>query len=229
MDPSKMCKACSGKKIKKESKTLTVEVDKGAPNGEKIVKHGEGDEVPDVEAGDVVVIVKEKKHKIFTRKGADLFMEKEISLYEALTGVDFILVHLDDRKVRIKNTPGNVIHPDSLFTVENLGMPFHKKTYQHGNLIIQFKIKFPTTVDAKTMTLLTSALGSADSKAKGGKGAGKGGKKEESKEDAAEVCELKAFDEGHRNTHHRGGTGGHDSEEEEDDEGHHGQRVGCQA
>lgn len=71
-------------------------------------------------------------------------MEKEITLIEALTGLDFILTHLDGRKIRIKNKAGEVIKPDSLFTVENLGMPFHKRTYQHGNLIIQFKIKFPT-------------------------------------------------------------------------------------
>lgn len=119
MDPTKICKTCNGKKLKKESKTLTVEVDKGAPNGEKYVKHGEGDEVPDVEPGDVIVVIKEKKHKTFLRKGADLFMEKEISLYESLTGLDFVLVHLDGRKVRITNTPGKVIHPDQLFTVEN--------------------------------------------------------------------------------------------------------------
>jgi DnaJ homolog subfamily A member 2 len=46
---------------------------------------------------------------LFHRKGADLFMEKEITLYEALTGLDFILVHLDGRKVRIRNSPGKVI------------------------------------------------------------------------------------------------------------------------
>jgi DnaJ family protein A protein 2 len=80
---------------------MKVEIDKGAPNGEKYTIHGEGDEVPEAEAGDVIVVIKEKKHKTFLRKGADLFMEKEISLYEALTGLDFVLVHLDDRKVRI--------------------------------------------------------------------------------------------------------------------------------
>ena len=147
IDPSKMCKTCNGKKIKKENKKLNVEVDKGAPSGERIVKHGEGDEVPEAEAGDVVVILKEKKHKIFKRKGADLFMDKEISLIEALTGLDFVLTHLDGRKVRITNKPGEVIKPDSLFTVEKLGMPFHKRTYENGNLVIQFKIKFPNTID----------------------------------------------------------------------------------
>jgi DnaJ family protein A protein 2 len=34
VDPSKRCKTCIGKKIKAENKTLKVEIDKGAPNGE---------------------------------------------------------------------------------------------------------------------------------------------------------------------------------------------------
>jgi len=55
MDPSKICKTCNGKKIKKEDKVLKVEVDKGAPNGERYTIHGEGDEVPDIEPGDVIV------------------------------------------------------------------------------------------------------------------------------------------------------------------------------
>lgn len=85
---------------------MQVEIDKGAPNGEKYVKHGEGDEVPEAEAGDVIIVIKEKKHSVFSRKGADLYMEKEISLCESLTGVDFVLTHLDGRKIRIKNTSG---------------------------------------------------------------------------------------------------------------------------
>ena len=57
-------------------------------------------------------------------------------MIEALTGLDFVLVHLDGRKIRIHNKPGEVIKPDSLFTVEHGGMPFHKQPYKFGNLII---------------------------------------------------------------------------------------------
>ena len=45
-------------------------------------------------------------------------MEKEITLMEALTGVDFIITSLDGRKIRIKNKPGEVIKPDEIKTVE---------------------------------------------------------------------------------------------------------------
>lgn len=71
-------------------------------------------------------------------------MEKKITLLEALTGVDFSITHLDGRKIKIANKPGEIIKPEALKTLENLGMPFHKKVYMFGNLIIQFKIEFPT-------------------------------------------------------------------------------------
>ena len=119
--------------------------------------------MPDAEPGDVVVQIKLKPHKTFHRKGADLVIEKEITLIEALTGVDFVIKHLDDRKVRIKNTPGEIIKPDDVKIVENLGMPFHKKVYNYGNLFIHFKIKFPSTIDAGSMALISEALGGSSS------------------------------------------------------------------
>ena len=48
-------------------------------------------------------------------------------------------------------------------------MPFHKRTYELGNLIIQFKIKFPNEINAKTADLLSQALGDGKTGAKGGK------------------------------------------------------------
>jgi DnaJ family protein A protein 2 len=73
-------------------------------------------------------------------------MEKEISLLEALTGVDFVLTHLDGRKIRIKNKAGEVIKPDEIKTVENNGMPYHKQPYKFGNLFVVFKIVFPDSL-----------------------------------------------------------------------------------
>ena len=94
---AKRCKVCKGKKVKRETKTLSVEVDKGSPDSEQFTLHGEGDCVPDVEPGDLIAVIKIKEHKTFKRKGADLMMEKEISLLDALTGLDIVITHLDGR------------------------------------------------------------------------------------------------------------------------------------
>jgi DnaJ-class molecular chaperone len=48
---------CNGKKVVKEKKVLEVEVDKGAPHGEKYLFHGESDEYPDCDPGDVIIVV----------------------------------------------------------------------------------------------------------------------------------------------------------------------------
>lgn len=118
----------------------------GAPDGEKYVFHGEADEHPDKEAGDVVFIVAEQKHALFRRKGADLLMNKDITLLEAITGVDFEVAHLDGTKFRVKSAEGEVIKPGQIMCIEEKGMPFHKKSWNFGNLFIMFKIVFPDKV-----------------------------------------------------------------------------------
>lgn len=65
VDEAKKCKKCKGQKVLKDTKVFDIEVPKGAPHGEKIILFGEGDEMPGVEAGDVVVVVEEQPHKVF--------------------------------------------------------------------------------------------------------------------------------------------------------------------
>ena len=126
---------------------LECVIDKGAPHGEKYVFHGESDEHPDKEPGDVIIVVNEQEHKTFKRKGADLFFEKTISLQDALTGVDFAIDYLDGTKLRVKSPKGLVIKPDQLMTIEDKGLPFHKNPYKFGNLFVLFTVEFPTSLN----------------------------------------------------------------------------------
>jgi DnaJ family protein A protein 2 len=80
---------------------LECKVDKGAPDGEKYIFHGEADEHPNKEAGDIVFIVSEEKHKIFKRRGADLLMTKEISVIEAICGLNFVIDFIDGTKFNV--------------------------------------------------------------------------------------------------------------------------------
>lgn len=96
-----------------------------------------------MENGDLIVVVGVKKHPLFKRKGADLYMNKEITLLESLTGVTMMIKHLDGRKIRIQSEPGLVIDHDQQMTADGLGMPFYKKNFIYGNLFIRFEVKFP--------------------------------------------------------------------------------------
>lgn len=52
-----------------------------------------------------------KEHPEFKRKGDDLFLERTLSLTEALCGFQFSLTHLDGRQLLIKSKPGEIVKP----------------------------------------------------------------------------------------------------------------------
>ena len=85
-------------------------------------------------------------------------MEKEITLLQALTGVDFVMTHLDGSKLRVKNNPGEVIKPDEIKTVSEKGLPFHRTAYKFGNLYIVFKVTFPKSIAKASLPLISQAL-----------------------------------------------------------------------
>jgi len=143
IDEKNKCKTCNGKKVVKEKKIIDVEIDKGTPDKYEYKFHGEADEAPGMEPGDVVIVCQQQPSKKYQRKGADLLMEKTITLAEALTGVDFVFRHLDGTQLRVQNEPGEVIKPDDLKTLIGKGLPFHKRSYEFGNLYIKFNVTFP--------------------------------------------------------------------------------------
>lgn len=111
------CGACGGQgksfRTKSEREVLEVHIQKGSPNNHKMTFREMADEHPDADAGDVVFTLKEQEHNLFKRKGADLFIEKKISLVEALCGFEFELTHLDGRKLFIKTSPGDIVKPQT--------------------------------------------------------------------------------------------------------------------
>jgi DnaJ-class molecular chaperone len=141
------CVDCKGQKANQKSKTLEVEVDKGAPDGKRYTFPGESDEFPGVEAGDVVVEIVVEKHKHFLRKGADLVFTADITLFESLTGFKIVITHLDGKKILVQNKHGEIIKPGQLKTVRECGMPFFEGGYKFGNLYITFNIVFPEKLD----------------------------------------------------------------------------------
>merc|ERR1740121_2008778 len=109
------CGSCNGQgtvfKTKQEREVLEVHIQKGAPDGHKVVFREMADEHPDADAGDVIFVLKQQEHAEFKRKGADLFLERKISLVEALCGFEMEVNHLDGRKLLVKTNPGDIVKP----------------------------------------------------------------------------------------------------------------------
>ncbi|XP_053274437.1 dnaJ homolog subfamily A member 1 [Pleuronectes platessa] len=137
------CKTCAGRKIMRQKKILELHIDKGMRDGQKIVFHGEGDQEPGLEPGDIVIVLDQREHPRFTRKGEDLTMSMELQLVEALCGFQTPVQTLDNRTLLITSHPGELIKPGDTKCVPNEGMPTYRRPFEKGRLIIHFSVVFP--------------------------------------------------------------------------------------
>lgn len=137
------CKTCSGKKTIKEKKKIEVNVDKGMNDGQKIQFHGESNQEPGVETGNLIVVLQLKEHDIFSRSQNDLYISHTIGITEALCGFKMLVTHLDGRVLVLNQEPGECIAPGTIRGIENEGMPMYRNPYEKGNLYIKFDVKFP--------------------------------------------------------------------------------------
>lgn len=140
---SDKCPQCRGEKVEKIKKTLEVFIEKGMQNGNKITFAGESDEAPNQEPGDLIFVVVQKPHSVFTRSGNDLTVEKTITLQEALCGFKFTIPHLDGRVLVVESAPGEIIKPNDVRSIEGEGMPIRGNPMKKGKLYVEFKIDFP--------------------------------------------------------------------------------------
>lgn len=147
MDEKKKCKKCKAKKILEVEKKIDVSIEAGCPTDHVIKFNGGGNELPGAEAGDLLIKVSVRKHKVYTRSGADLILEKEITLKQALLGFSFALKGLDGKEFTVSSIPGEVVQHGAIKSVKGKGLPFYRDPMSHGNLIVKFTVKSPRGSD----------------------------------------------------------------------------------
>jgi DnaJ-class molecular chaperone len=153
------CEVCHGDKVVKDSKILTVEIEPGMQWGQKLSFYGESDQFPDTVTGDVVFVLKQpaQEPSLFVRSGVnDLLCKKEASLIEALSGVKFVIKHLDGKDLYIFTD--DIIQPGEKRKVLNKGMPILNKPDKYGDLYIELTVVFPTTLAKDQVSNLQKIL-----------------------------------------------------------------------
>lgn len=136
---------------------LSIEIKPGWKKGTKITFPEKGNEQPNVIPADLVFIIDEKPHSVFTREGNDLVVTRKISLAEALTGYTVHLTTLDGRSLSIPIN--SVIHPTYEEVVPREGMPIPKEPSKRGHLRIKFDIKFPARLSSEQKAGIKKLLG----------------------------------------------------------------------
>lgn len=75
------CPVCKGARIVQAESEISVDIDRGLPEGAELVFEGEADENPDWQAGDLIVRVRTKPLLGgFMRRGSNLYWKETISV-----------------------------------------------------------------------------------------------------------------------------------------------------
>lgn len=139
------CEKCHTKKYYSEKQRIYVNVESGAPDGSRIIVKGCADQLPNTEAGDLIVTIKYQKHAIFTPKGAHLLYSHEISLLELLEGVEIQIDHFGQK------LPFQITGPIDIYNTYTI--PAKGLTSQ-GNIHITLKLNINNLNIANTITFL---------------------------------------------------------------------------
>lgn len=141
---------------------IEIDVKRGMTNNTEIYFPNMGDCGPGFYPGDIkILICSNDTDNGFTRRGNDLYYNKDILLSEALTGFKFCLKGLDDKIICIKCT-NTIISPNESKIIKGYGMPILNNSETFGNLIITFNIIFPTTLTSDNKNKLLNILPRGD-------------------------------------------------------------------
>ena len=105
------------------------------------------------EPGDIIITFNEKTDNSMFRNGDNLEITIPILLSEALLGFSIPYNHPNGKKIIIKSS--DIITPGTKHKIEELGF---KSGHTQGDLIINFDIIFPKSLDSKRMELVGKLL-----------------------------------------------------------------------
>lgn len=151
------CPICHGTKVQRGSEQLTIVIEPGLADGSTIVFDREGDEGPEVTAGDVVFEVRTRPHATFERRQDALYTYVTISLEQALLGFDLEIKHLDGKAVKL--TRGQNVTPFGFVqTLMGQGMPIKGSRGDFGDMFVEYKVVFPEKLSKDQRRLLALAF-----------------------------------------------------------------------
>ena len=143
---------------------VDVEIFRGYDKHTVIPYKGMGNQSPGMKNSDLIVHIKEKKHKCFQRVNTnDLIYVHKIDLAQALNSEPVKFTTLDGRKLAI--SIDEIISPSTVKVVPGEGMPIFQNemnvrdlNIRKGDLYIKFDIKFPEYIDPAKKIEITRLL-----------------------------------------------------------------------
>ena len=143
---TKKCSECNGEGIVRDDEVITINIPAGVDNDSVIPIKGQGE--PGVNGGpdgDLYIVINVEPHKIFERRGQDLWLEIPITFDQAALGDDIIVPTLEG-KVSYKVPSGT--QPDTIFRLKGKGIKSVRGN-RKGDLYVKVNLEVPTKLNSK--------------------------------------------------------------------------------
>ncbi|MCD6161016.1 MAG: molecular chaperone DnaJ [candidate division Zixibacteria bacterium] len=141
----KPCLECAGNGRVKGQSTIKVKIPPGVSSGNYIPVRNAGDAGPrGGVSGDLLVVIEEKEHPIFTRHNDDIFIEQGISFCQAALGDQIEIASLDG-KISLKIPAG--VQSGKIFRLKGKGIT-HLNGYGRGDQLIRVLVITPTKLSS---------------------------------------------------------------------------------
>ncbi len=141
------CKNCNGKGYIKVNKKLEVTIPAGIDSMQRIILRGQGSAGRNGgRAGDLLIEVRVKEHKLFSRDGNNVYCEVPISFAEAALGAEIDIPTLGDNTEKYTIPEGT--QTGTSFTLRGKGIP-DINTKRKGDLIITVNVETPKNLTSE--------------------------------------------------------------------------------
>ena len=147
-----VCEHCHGKGTERKQAKIKIKIPTGIDDNQSIVLRGQGE--PGQRGGnkgDLYIIVRVKKHSIFTRSGDKVLCDIPITFTQATLGAELEIPMVDGTKERYKIPEGT--QTGTKFTIKNKGFKTVNGNYQ-DDFIFTVQVQVPKRLSKEQRELL---------------------------------------------------------------------------
>ncbi|MEX0598872.1 MAG: molecular chaperone DnaJ [Candidatus Paceibacterota bacterium] len=149
--PESNCKSCQGTGVKRQKKSIKIEIPKGIANGQTLEMRDQGEAAPyGGSAGNIYIHISVKSSNKFERRGDDIYLTQDIVYTTAALGGDIDIETLAGElnlKIPKQTQSGET------FRLREKGMP-HLQSRGHGDMYVTVRIITPKHISRRAQQLL---------------------------------------------------------------------------
>ena len=146
------CETCKGKGTVRKQAKIKIKIPSGIDDGQTIVLRGEGE--PGERGGskgDLYIVIRIKRHSIYTRKGDKVLCDIPITFTQATLGAELEIPMVDGSKEKYKIPEGT--QTGTNFTIRNKGFKSVNGNYQ-GDFVFTVQVQVPKRLSKEQRDLL---------------------------------------------------------------------------